>query len=304
MTKASRNAEFGFFAEPPKKETTMLQVALPNKGSLSEEAVRLVREAGYNCRRYSRELVVRDSDHGIEFIFLRPRDIAIYVSNGLLDMGITGRDLATDSESAFTELLDLGFGRSKFHYAVPRNSDLTPDDFNGLRIATSYPFLVQQDMERRQKAARVVRLDGAVEISISLGVADAIADVVESGRTLTEAGLKIVGEPVLASSAILIARQPRILEKDGVTHFVQRLQGIVVAREYVMVEYDAPEHLLEMACVITPGIESPTISPLSKKGWVAVKSMAPKREVNDIMDKLAAMGAKGIIVTDIRTCRI
>ncbi|MBI9087089.1 MAG: ATP phosphoribosyltransferase [Desulfobacterales bacterium] len=282
----------------------MLQIAIPNKGSLSEEAVRLVREAGYNCKRYSRELVVRDAAHSIEFIFLRPRDIAIYVSNGLLDMGITGRDLAVDSESEFTELLDLGFGRSRFHYAVPGESDLTPNDFDGLRIATSYPHLVHQDMEKRKMAARVVRLDGAVEISIAMGVADAIADVVESGRTLTEAGLKIVGEPVLNSSAVLIARQPTVLEKEDVTHFVERVQGIVVAREYVMVEYDAPEHLLEMACVITPGIESPTVSPLSKKGWVAIKSMAPKREVNDIMDKLAAMGAKGIIVTAIRTCRI
>lgn len=282
----------------------MLQIAIPNKGSLSEEAVRLVREAGYNCRRYSRELVVRDSAHEIEFIFLRPRDIAIYVSNGLLDMGITGRDLAVDSESEFTELLDLGFGRSRFHYAVPKESNLTPDDFNGLRIATSYPHLVHRDMEKKKMTARVVRLDGAVEIAIAMGVADAIADVVESGRTLTEAGLKIVGEPVLNSSAILIARQPKVMEKGDVTHFVERLQGIVVAREYVMVEYDAPEHLLEMACVITPGIESPTVSPLSKRGWVAIKSMAPKREVNDIMDKLAAMGAKGIIVTAIRTCRI
>lgn len=282
----------------------MLQVALPNKGSLSEEAVRLVREAGYNCRRYSRELVVRDSAHNIEFIFLRPRDIAVYVSGGLLDLGITGRDLAVDSESGFTELLDLGFGRSRFHYAVPKESALTPGDLGGLRIATSYSHLVNRDLAQRGLTAKVVRLDGAVEISIALGVADAIADVVESGRTLTEAGLKIVGEPILTSSALLIARQKTVLDKPDVVHFVERLQGIVVAREYVMVEYDAPEHLLEMVCVVTPGIESPTVAPLSKEGWVAVKSMAPKREVNEIMDKLAALGAKGIIVTDIRTCRI
>jgi ATP phosphoribosyltransferase len=282
----------------------MLQIAIPNKGSLSEAAVRLVNEAGYNCRRYSRELVVRDAGHDIEFIFLRPRDIAIYVSNGLLDMGVTGRDLAVDSESNFVELLDLGFGKSQFYYAVPKESDLTPDQFQGLRIATSYPYLVHQDLGHRKIAATVLRLDGAVEISIALGVADAIADVVESGRTMIEAGLKIVGDPILASSAVLVARSEKVREKAGVRAFLERLQGIVVAREYVMVEYDAPEHLLEMACMVTPGIESPTIAPLSKKGWVAVKSMAKKKEINGIMDKLAALGAKGIIVTDIRTCRI
>lgn len=282
----------------------MLQIALPNKGGLSSDAAELLREAGYNCRRYGRELVVREKNHAMEFIFLRPRDIAIYVSNGILDLGITGRDLAQDSQADFVELLPLGFGRSAFCYAVPNESSLTADQFDGLRIATSYAQLVRQDLLRRKINAEVVRLDGAVEISIQLGVADAIADVVESGRTMIEAGLQPVGEPILKSEALLIARTDKIAQREEVRQFVNRLQGIVVAREYVMVEYDAPETMLETACMITPGIESPTVAPLSKKGWVAVKSMARKSEVHEIMEKLAAMGAKGIIVTDIRTCRI
>lgn len=282
----------------------MLKVALPNKGSLSEEAVALLREAGYHCRRYSRELIVKEKNLDLEFIFLRPRDIAIYVSKGILDLGITGRDLAMDSQSDFAEILALGFGRSAFCYAVPVESNLSIDDFGGLRIATSYAQLVKNDLARRKIAAKVVRLDGAVEISIRLGVADAIADVVESGRTMVEAGLKAIGSPILQSEAILMARSQKIIEREEVCQFVNRLNGIVVAREYVMVEYDAPEVLLEMACMITPGIESPTVAPLSKKGWVAIKSMARKEEVHPIMEKLAAMGAKGIIVTDIRTCRI
>jgi ATP phosphoribosyltransferase len=282
----------------------MLKIALPNKGSLSEDAVQLIREAGYNCRRYSRELIVFDNANQVEFVFLRPRDIAIYVSTGILEMGVTGRDLARDSGADVVELLSLGFGRSDFHYAVPAGTGLDPDQFAGKRIATSYPRLVGDDLNRRGVKAEVIRLDGAVEISIRLGFADAIADVVQTGRTLIAAGLEVVGLPLLHSEAVLVARS-RDLERQVMVHtFLDRIRGIVVAREYVMVEYDIPETMLEMACVITPGIESPTVSPLSKKGWVAVKSMSKKRDVNQIMDSLTKIGAKGIIVTDIRTCRI
>ena len=282
----------------------MLKIALPNKGSLSEDAVQLVREAGYSCRRYSRELIVFDNRNQVEFVFLRPRDIAIYVSKGILDMGVTGRDLALDSGAGVVELLPLGFGRSTFHYAVPAGTDLMPDRLGGLRIATSYPRLVLDDLKRRGLTAEIIRLDGAVEISIRLGVADAIADVVQTGRTLQAAGLKVVGEPLLESQAVLVARRQDIAEQEPVHLFMERIRGIVVAREYVMVEYDIAEAMLEMACVITPGIESPTVSPLSRKGWVAVKSMSRQQDVNQIMDSLTRLGAKGIIVTDIRTCRI
>ena len=282
----------------------MLKIAIPNKGSLSEDAVQLIREAGYNCRRYSRELIVFDNRNQLEFVFLRPRDIAVYVSHGILDMGVTGRDLAQDSGADVVELLSLGFGKSDFCYAVPADSGLLPDQFDGLRIATSYPRLVSQDLSRRGQKAQIVRLDGAVEISIRLGVADAIADVVQTGRTLSAAGLQVVGQPLLQSEAILVARTRDVERTAIVQTFLDRIRGIVVAREYVMVEYDIPEAMLEMACVITPGIESPTISPLSKKGWVAVKSMCRQQDVNPIMDSLGKIGAKGIIVTDIRTCRI
>lgn len=282
----------------------MLQIALPNKGSLSEEAVRLVREAGYNCRRYGRELVLHDTENQVEFFFLRPRDIAIYVSNGVLDLGITGRDLAIDSQADFVELLALGFGKSGFYYAVPKESSLTPDHFAGLRIATSYPHLVERDLKQRNVDAQIVKLDGAIEISIHMGVADVIADVVQTGRTMVEAGLKTVGEPLVQSEALLIARSDEISRRKRVRSFIERLKGIVVAREYVIVEYDVSEALLEKACLITPGIESPTIAPLSKKGWVAVKAMARQHEINQIMEALITLGAKGIIVSNIRTCRM
>lgn len=282
----------------------MLQIALPNKGALAEGAVELVREAGYQCRRAGRELTVRDADNSVTFLFLRPRDIAVYVSNGVLDLGITGRDMLIDSRTDLEELLPLGFGKARFFYAVPRASPLTPDAFGGLRIATSYTHLVAHDLAERGVDAQIVPLDGAVEISIQLGVADAIADVVQTGRTLEEAGLKTVGEAILETEAILVARRRAATAHDGVRLFIERLRGIIVARAYVMVEYDCPKAYLDAACLITPGIESPTVAPLSKPDWVAVKAMARRRDINRIMDALADLGAKGIIITDIRTCRI
>ncbi|MDL2269888.1 ATP phosphoribosyltransferase [Desulfosarcina sp. OttesenSCG-928-A07] len=282
----------------------MLKIALPNKGSLSEEAARLILEAGYHCRRRSRELMMSDTEHGVEFIFLRPRDIAVYIHKGILDMGVTGRDLVLDSGADLEELLPLGFGRSRFCYAVPEGSPLVPDHLENKRIATAYPRLVQMDLDRRGLRAEIIQLDGAVEISIRLGVADAIADVVQSGLTLKAAGLTVVGDPIVQSEAVLVAHDPKVAQKEAAYLFIERIRGIVVAREYVMIEYDIPESMLTEACRITPGIESPTVSPLSKKGWVAVKSMSRRRDVNPIMDDLVKIGARGIIVTDIRTCRL
>jgi len=289
---------------PVKGKGEMIKIALPNKGTLSENSVRLMTEAGYICKRYNRELFVHDKKNEIDFVFLRPRDIAVYVSRGIIDIGITGRDLAHEADVVLDEVLALGFGQSKFCYAVPRQSSLTPNDFNGLRIATSYPRLVKKDLAKRQIQSDIVKLDGAVEISVTLGVSDVIADVVQSGRTLTEAGLKIVGSPILESEAVIVAGPHASLENESIKTCLERLRGIVVAREYVMIEYDAPEMLLEKFCSVTPGIESPTISPLSKSGWVAVKAMVKQKNVNNAMDKLIKLGAKGIIVTNIKTCRL
>lgn len=282
----------------------MLKIAIPNKGTLSEDAIRLVSEAGYKCKRYSSELLISDNENNIEFYFLRPRDIAVYVDNGFLDLGITGRDLTTDSETSVQEIIPLNFGHSSFYYAVPKNSNLTPDLFEGKRIATSYPCIVKNDLQKRGISASIIKLDGAVEISIRLGVADAIADVVQSGRTLTEAGLVKVGEPLMKSEAILIAHSAETLTTDEAKLFLKRLKGIIVAREFVMVEYDIPKSALSAACSITPGIESPTIAPLSNENWVAVKAMIKRANMNYSLDKLSDLGAKGIIITEIKTCRI
>lgn len=282
----------------------MLKMAIPNKGALSEDAVRLLGEAGYKCSRSGRELVVSDRVNEIDFVFLRPRDIALYVGNGVLDLGITGRDLRADSGAQVVELMPLGFGRSRFCFAVPKGAGLTVETLGGLRIATSYPELLRQNLEKRGLKCPIVRLDGAVEISIRLGVADAIADVVESGATLREAGLEIIGEPMLHSEAVLIGRSAELQDCPEVKKLTARLKGIIVAGSYAMMEYDIPRSALDAACAITPGIESPTVAPLSNPDWVAVKAMVLRKECNRIMDELYDIGARGIIVADIRSCRL
>jgi len=282
----------------------MLKIAIPNKGALSEGAVKLLKEAGYKCKRSGRELMVTDVKNEIEFVFLRPRDIAVYVGNGLLDLGITGRDLAFDGDADVEELIGLNFGKSRFFYALPKEKALTPDDFNGMRIATSYPKIVLDDMKKRGLDVEVVKLDGAVEISIKLGVADAIADVVESGRTLVEAGLKTVGEPIMKSEAIIVARDKAVADKPEIKTMLARIEGILVARTHAMIEYDVPKTALDSACKVTPGIEAPTIAPLANDDWVAVKSMVAAGDTNHIMDELKNLGAKGIFITDIKTCRL
>lgn len=282
----------------------MLQLAVPNKGALSERAVSLLTEAGYRCARSGRELIVKDQENDVNFVFLRPRDIAVYVGKGVLDAGITGRDLTTDSNAPVEEIMPLEFGRSRFCFAAPANSGMTVQDLNGKRIATSYPELLRKNLEKMGISAEIVKLDGAVEISVKLGVADAIADVVESGRTLVEAGLAIIGEPMLKSEAVLVARSKEVASSPDVRILMGRIKGILLADTYAMIEYDIPRAQLAAVCAITPGIESPTVAPLSNPDWVAVKSMIRRQDSNRIMDELYAEGARGIIVTEIRSCRI
>ena len=281
----------------------MLRVALPNKGQLSEPAREMLREAGYPAAHAARELVVLDPDNDVEFFFLRPRDIATYVASGQLDVGITGLDMLIDSGVDAEVILELGFARSSFRFAVPKESAGDLSALEGKRIATSYVGLLTRRLAELGVDATVVKLDGAVENAVRLGVADAVADVVETGTTLKQAGLVVVGEPLLVNQAVLI-RRTGVDSDVAVDTFVRRVQGVFVARSYVLVDYDIRAEQLEAACAVTPGLESPTISPLHDQGWVAVRAMVPKREVHRIMDELYDMGARGILVTDILACRL
>ncbi|KRF14042.1 ATP phosphoribosyltransferase [Nocardioides sp. Soil797] len=280
----------------------LLRIAVPNKGSLSQSATEMLREAGYRQRSDSKELALIDADNGVEFFYLRPRDIALYVGEGTLDLGITGRDLLLDSGADADEVRGLGFGRSKFYFAGPTGTFSDVSELEGKRIATSYVGVVQQFLDKRGINATVTRLDGAVETSIQLGVADAIADVVETGSTLRAAGLATFGEVVLESEGVLISRNGE--RPAGFEVFLRRLQGVLVARSYVMMDYDIRSESVAKAVEITPGIESPTVSPLHREGWVAVRAMVPRDGAQKLMDELFDIGARGILLTDIHACRV
>lgn len=280
----------------------MLRVAVPNKGALSESAAAVLAEAGYRKRSDAKDLTVLDTTNGVEFFFLRPKDIAIYVGAGTLDLGITGRDLARDSGADVDEQLAMGFGSSSFRYAAPAGTDWTVDDLAGKRIATSYPNLVRRDLAERGLTADIIRLDGAVEISIQLGVADAIADVVGSGRTLRQHGLVAFGESLCDSEGVLVSRAGTVADKAA-TQFIKRVQGVVFGQQYVMIDYDCPRSILEQATTLTPGLESPTVAPMADPEWVAVRAMVPRRDHQNLMDDLSELGARAILASDIRSCR-
>jgi ATP phosphoribosyltransferase len=287
----------------------VLRVAVPNKGVLSEPAAAMLAESGYRQRRTTSELAVYDPENDTEFFYLRPRDIAIYVAAGTLDVGITGRDMLletspADGEGAAAEVMPLGFGRSSFRFASPAGSPVDEvAKLEGKRIATAYPGLLQRFLDETGMKAAVVKLDGAVETACRLGVADAVCDVVETGTTLRAAGLRIIGEPVLASEAVLVRRAGGE-EIPAVAQLRRRLQGVLVARRYVMLDYDCPNELLEQATAITPGLEGPTVSPLQTDNWSAVRAMVLKDDTNRVMDELWELGARAILVTSIAASRI
>jgi ATP phosphoribosyltransferase len=281
----------------------VLRVAVPNKGQLSDPTREMLREAGYAAAANTRELVIQDPENDVEFFFLRPRDIATYVGRGTLDVGITGEDLLSDSGSQATTILELGFAPSTFRLAAPQGSAKSATDLAGKRIATSYPTILNNWLTSQGITADVIGLDGAVENAVRLGVADAVADVVATGTTLKRAGLEVIGEPIFKSQAVLIARS-NIDDQNAVDVFVRRLQGVIVARAYVLVDYDIPNTLIDKACAITPGIESPTVSSLHDSAWSAVRAMVPRKQVHAVMDELYDLGARGVIVTDIHACRI
>ena len=281
----------------------MLRIAVPNKGSLSEPAAEMLREAGYRNRRDPKELVLTDVDNDIEFFFLRPRDIAVYVGLGTLDGGITGRDLLLDSGAAAFESIPLGFAASTFRYAAKPGVATSVKDIDGKRVATSYAGLVTAHLAEHAVRSEVIRLDGAVETAITLGVADVIADVVETGTTLRQQGLEVFGDPILRSEAVLIQRRDTP-SQGALDILTRRLQGVITAHSYVMMDYDVSVELVERACALTPGLESPTVSPLHDKGYVAVRSMVPRNRTNQVMDELYDLGARAILVTDIAACRL
>lgn len=281
----------------------MIKIAVPNKGSLSEAASEILKEAGYKGRGISKALNIVDEANDVEFFFLRPKDIAIYVAGGHLDLGITGRDLAKDSRAEVEEVLSLGFGGSTFRFAAPADETWTVEDLHGKRLATSYPHLAADYLAERGVEAEVIRLDGAVEIAIKLGVADAIADVVSTGATLRQQGLAPFGEPIVKSEAVVVKRKGRELTANDEV-VLSRIRGILTAHNFLMLDYNISRENLDAAVAVTPGLTGPTVSPLQRENWVAVRAMVPRKEANLLMDRLAATGAEAILASELRIARI
>ena len=280
----------------------MLRIAVPNKGSLADTSTEMLQEAGYTGRRDPKDLHIIDPANEVEFFYLRPKDIATYVGSGALDVGITGRDLLLDARMpGAREIESLGFGESTFRFAAPPGRFTSVEDLEGVRVATAYPGLVDGFLDDHGVAVDLVPLDGAVESAVRLGVADAVADVVSTGTTLRQAGLEIFGPVILESEAVLIGAPE---EADGTQTLLRRLRGVMVARRYVLIDYDLPARLIDEAVVIAPGIESPTISPLRDPEWLAVRVMSPRKDVNRVMDALYAIGARAILVTAIHNARL
>ena len=284
---------------------SLLRIAVPNKGSLAQSAADILRESGYRQRDDAKQLTLTDAENGVEFFYLRPRDIALYVGEGTLDVGITGRDLLRDSGAKADEVLPLGFGRSRFRFAGPagqlhRRSTSSPARGSPRRTSG---WSARSSQERGIEA-EVVRLDGAVETSIQLGVADVIADVVETGSTLRAGrarGVRRDDPGVRGGADHPHGRRSRDrlrdlpapgrgrpggprLRDDGLRHRARRTSPRAVA--------------------LTPGIEGPTISPLHREGWVAVRAMVPRAGSQRLMDELYEIGARGILLTDIHACRL
>ena len=281
----------------------LLKIAVPNKGSLAEAAASMLREAGYRQRSDAKELVLVDDANGVEFYYLRPRDIAVYLGEGTLPLGTTGRDMLPDSGAEYDEVMSLASGGTRFRFAAPGGRSMSVADLDGRRIATSYPGLVAAYLDSHGVTARLIHLDGAVESSVRLGVTDWVAEVGDTGPTNKRAGLVLFGEAILESEAILIQRRGAAAPA-GLDLLQRRLNGVITARDYLMVDYNVPRELLDAACRVTPGLDAPTVSPLAKEGWVAVRAMIPARDAQRIMDALWDTGADAILVTSIHSCRL
>jgi ATP phosphoribosyltransferase len=280
-----------------------LRIGIPSKGRLAEAAAELLIEAGLKFRRQERSLFARVRDVPIEISFLRTDDIPVLCAEGAIDMGITGGDLVEETGAKITSRLALGMGNWRLAICVPEDSQIhTPGDLQDTRIATSFPNVTRKYLDRHTVRAHIVQLTGSVEVMIALGVADAIVDLVESGSTLAANRLTVLDE--LGRYEAALVQNPATRHAELADRVVRRLEGVVIARSYSLLEYNVPEAKLAEAEKITPGFESPTISKLEEAGWFSVRAMVKRSEVIEIMERLESLGATAILETTITNCRL
>ena len=280
-----------------------LRLGIPSKGRLSERAIELLSQAGLSFRRQNRSLFARVKELPVDITFLRTDDIPVLCAEGAIDMGITGSDLIAESGAEVETRLELGVGRCRLAICVPDDSQVeSPSELDGLRIATSFPNATNAYLKQHNANVHLVELSGSVEIMIALGVADAVVDLVETGSTLAANRLRVL-DNVGHYETLLIqgagCREPELADR-----VVRRLEGVVIARSYSLLEYNVPKAKLAEAEQITPGFNSPTVSHLEDDDWCSVKVMVKSGDVIASMEKLEAIGASAILETPISNCRL
>jgi len=280
-----------------------LRIGLPSKGRLAEQAAELMQQAGLSFRRQERSLFARVREMPVDVTFLRAEDIPVLCAEGALDMGITGSDLICESGVELTTRLSLGIGQCRLSVCVPEDSAYAlPKDVHGCRVATSFPRTTASYFAQHGAVVHLVSLSGSVEIMVSLGVADAIVDLVETGSTLAANRLKVLADIGRYETVLVQNTQRR--QRDVANRVVRRLEGVIIARGYSLLEYNVPRAKLAEAEKITPGFHSPTISNLEDPEWCAVQVMVQRKDIIDVMDKLEAIGATAILETQISNCRL
>ena len=280
-----------------------LRIGLPSKGRLSEISGDLLKQAGLNFRRQSRGLFAKVSGLPIDLIFLRTDDIPTLCAEGAIDMGFTGSDLVAESGGDVDTRMKLGVGRCRLAICVPESSPITSvKELHEKRIATSFPMVTSNYLAEHGAAAHLVSLSGSVEVMIQLGVADAIVDLVETGSTLAANRLRILTE--INDYETVLIQSDRCRDPESADRVVRRLEGVVIARDYSLLEYNVPKEKLGDAEAIAPGFKSPTVSELEDSSWCSVRVMVRRNEVIDAMEKLEALGASAIFETTISNCRL
>ncbi len=280
-----------------------LRIGVPSKGRLSELAAEIMQQAGLNFRRQDRSLFARVAELPVDITFLRTEDIPVLCAEGAIDMGLTGSDLLAEARVDVTRRLDLGVGKCRLAVCVPDDAGFTKvEQLDGCRVATSFPRVTEEYFKRHNANVHLVSLSGSVEVMIALGVADAIVDLVETGSTLAANRLAILDEIGRYETVLIQNAQRRHAEQAD--RIVRRLEGVVIARSYSLLEYNVPRERLGDAEKITPGFRSPTVNPLEDPAWCAVRAMVRRKEVIDVMEKLEALGASAILETQITNCRL
>lgn len=288
---------------PPRDEPRNLRIGIPSKGRLSELAGDLLRQAGLQFRRQERGLFARVHGLPIDLTFLRTDDIPTLCAEGAIDMGITGSDLLEEAEVDVDVRMKLGVGRCRLAICVPDDSDFhSAADLNGTRIATSFPSVTTRYLAKHNATAHLVSLSGSVEVMIQLGVADAIVDLVETGSTLAANRLRILEE--IGRYETVLIQSSRCHDPQTAERVVRRLEGVTIARDYSLLEYNVPRKLLGQAEAITPGFNSPTVSSLEDPSLCSVRVMVRRGEIIDVMEKLEHIGATAIFETAITNCRL